>query len=144
MPTSNVFRRGISTHPYSIYVMGKINILPSPLHIPHGVIPRHSTRPQARDRASRQPTPQKEVPRRREEEELPKRATCSGERMVKKATTRSPPTTSPSNQDSKRFEEELAKAMDMSRKEMKKGDKEELLQLKKYLKRAYMTKSRRP
>ena len=29
------------------YAMGKINILPPPLHIPHGVITKHSTRPQA-------------------------------------------------------------------------------------------------
>ena len=34
------------------YAMGKINLLPSPLHIPHGIIPKHSTRPQARDRAA--------------------------------------------------------------------------------------------
>ena len=27
--------------------MGKIDILPPPLHIPYGVIPTHSTRPQA-------------------------------------------------------------------------------------------------
>ena len=97
------------------------------MHIPHGVIPKHSTRPQARDRAARQPASCKEVPRRREEEELPKRATQSGERMAKKATISSPPSTSPFDQDRKKFEEELAKAVDLSKKEMKKGDEEELL-----------------
>ena len=109
------------------YAMGKIDILPSPLHIPHGVIPKHSTRPQARDSVARQPATPKEVPKRKEEDELPKRATRSSERTARKATTSSPPTTSPLDQDSKKFEEELAKAMDLSQKEMKKGDKEELL-----------------
>ena len=56
---------------------------------------------------------------------MKKRATCGGEREVKKATQRSPPTTSPSDK-SKRFEEELRKAMDMSQKEVRKGDGEEI------------------
>ena len=51
------------------YAMGKINILPLPLHIPYGVIPRHSTRPQARDRPAREPAPRKEMPKRRVEKE---------------------------------------------------------------------------
>ena len=33
---------------------------------------------------------------------------------------------SPSNQDNKKFEEEVAKAMKISKEELKKGDKEEL------------------
>ena len=79
------------------YAMNKINLLSSPFHIPHGIIPRHSTRPQAWDRAARQPPPKKEVPKRKDEEELPRRATRSGERTTKKATKDSPPTTSPSD-----------------------------------------------
>ena len=97
------------------YAMNKVHLLPAPLHIPQGVIPRNSTRPQTRDRAARPPPPKKEVPKRREEEEVKKRATRSGEREEKKATPTSPPTTSPSD-ESKRFEEELRKAMDMSEK----------------------------
>ena len=64
---------------------------------------------------------------------MPKRATHSGERTAKKAAKDSPPTTSPLD-ESKKFEEELAKAMDLSQKEMKKGDEEELMLLKKVLK----------
>ena len=104
------------------YAMGKINILPPPLHIPHGVIPTHSTRPQAQDRPTREPAPQKEMPKRHTKEEVPRRATRSGERMAKKAAKSSPPSSSPSDKDDKRFEEELAKAMDISKKEMKKGN----------------------
>ena len=107
------------------YAMNKIDLLPAPLHIPHGIIPWHSTRPQARDRAACQPPPKKEVPKRREEEEVMKRATCSGKREVKKAAPTSPPTTLPSDK-SKRFEEDLRKAINLSEKEVKKGDKEEL------------------
>ena len=53
---------------------------------------------------------------------------------AKKDTISSPPLTSPSNQNSKKFEEEIAKSIDLSKKELKKGDKEELLQLKRVLK----------
>ena len=60
-------------------------------------------------------------------------ATRSGEREVKKAIPLSPPTTSPS-EETQRFEEELRKAMDLSKKEVKKGDEEELQLLKKLLK----------
>ena len=107
------------------YAMNKINLFSAPLHIPHGIIPRHSTRPQAWDRAAQPPPPKKEVPKRKEEDEMTKRATRSSEREVKKAATRLPPTTSPS-EESKKFEEELARAMDLSQKETKKGDEEEL------------------
>ena len=54
------------------YAMNKINLLLEPLHIPHGIIPRHSTRPQAWDKTTRPPPPKKEVPKRREEEEMTK------------------------------------------------------------------------
>ena len=59
--------------------MGKIDLLPPPLHIPYGVIPKHTTRPQARDRLAREQAPQKEVPKRYVEEEMPRRTIRSGE-----------------------------------------------------------------
>ena len=60
-------------------------------------------------------------------------ATRSGEREVKKTIPMSPPTTSPF-EETKHFEEELRRAMDLSKKEVKKGDEEELQLLKKVLK----------
>ena len=44
--------------------MGKID-LPPPLHIPYGVIPKHTTRPQACDRPTRELAPRKEMPKKR-------------------------------------------------------------------------------
>ena len=52
-------------------------------------------------------------------------ATRSGEREVKKTILVSPPTTSPS-EETRNFEEELRRAMDLSEKEVKKGGEEEL------------------
>ena len=60
-------------------------------------------------------------------------ATRSGEREVNKTIPLSPPTTSPS-EETRHFEDELRRAMDLSEKEVKKGDKEELQLLKKVLK----------
>ena len=78
------------------YAMDKIDLLPSPLHIPHGVIPRHSTRPQVWDRATQQPAPKKEVPKKKEDER--KMANRSGVKEEKKAVPVSPPTSSPSEE----------------------------------------------
>ena len=108
------------------FAMGKIDILPLPLHIPYGVIPKHTTRPQARDRPAREQAPQKEIPKRSAKEEMPRRTTRSGERLPKKALESSPPSSSPSNQENKKYEEDLAKAMKISKEELKKGDEEEL------------------
>ena len=66
-------------------------------------------------------------------EEAKKMATRSGEREEKKTIPVSPPTTSPS-EETKLFEDELRRAMDLSEKEVKKGDEEELQLLKKVLK----------
>ena len=63
--------------------------------------------------------------------------------MAKKATKSSPPSTSPSDQDNKKFEEELAKAMEISKKELKKGNEEELQQLKQVLKASLQDKIKR-
>ena len=60
-------------------------------------------------------------------------ATRSGEREARKTIPALPPTTSPS-EETKHFEEELRRAMELSEKEKKKGDKEELQLLKKVLK----------
>ena len=70
MPTSYVFGEVLVLTRIVYFAMGKINILPPPLHIPHGINPRHSTRPQARDKLARELAPCKEMPTRRVEEEL--------------------------------------------------------------------------
>ena len=46
------------------FYMGKMDTLPPPLHIPYGIIPKHTTRPQAHDRPPREQAPQKEAPKR--------------------------------------------------------------------------------
>ena len=59
-----MYLRGVLVLTRIVYfAMGKIDILPPPLHIPHGVIPKHSTRPQARERPAREPAPCKEMPK---------------------------------------------------------------------------------
>ena len=110
--------------------MNTVHLLPAPLHIPQGIIPKHSTRPQSRDRAAKPQPPRKEVPKREEERKM---VTRSGEREGKKTIPVSPPTTSPF-EETKHFEDKLRKAMELSKKEKKKGDEEELQLLKKVLK----------
>ena len=107
------------------YALNIMHMLPAPLHIPQGVIPRHSTRP--RDRASKPQAPKKEVPKKKEEER--KMATRSGVKEEKKTVPISPPTSSPSN-ETKHFEDELRKAMALSEKEQRKANEEELQLLK--------------
>ena len=106
--------------------MGKIDLLPPPLHIPYGVIPKHTTRPQACDRLAREQAPQKEVPHCCVEEEVPRRTTRSKERLAKKISKSSPTSSSSSDHENKKYKEELAQAMKISKEELKKGDKEEL------------------
>ena len=108
------------------FVMGKLALLPPPLHIPHGVIPKHTTRPLARDKPAREKLPRKEVPQRHTQEDAPRRTTRSGERQARKALESSPAPSSPFDQEAKKYEEELAQAMRISKEELKKGDEEEL------------------
>ena len=112
------------------FAMGKLALLPPPLHIPHGVTPKHTTRPLAHGRPAREQAPQKEVPQRHAHEDVPRRTTRSGERQARKASKSSPAPSSPSDQEAKKYKEELAQAMRVSREELKKGDEEELQQLK--------------
>ena len=98
------------------YAMNTMHLLPAPLHIPQGIIPKHSTCPQSQDKAAKPQHPKKEIPKR---EEAKKMATRSSEREVKKTIPVSPPTTSPS-EETKHFEDELRRAMDLSEKEVKK------------------------
>ena len=106
--------------------MGKLALLPPPLHIPYGIIPKHTTRPQAHDSPTREQAPQKEVPQRHAQEDVPRRTTRSGERLARKASKSSPTPSSPSNQENKKYEEELDQAMKITKEELKKGDEEEL------------------
>ena len=66
------------------------------------------------------------MPKRHTEEEMPRQTTRSGKRRAKKATEGFPPSSSPFDQENKKYEEELTKAMKISKEELKKGDEEEL------------------
>ena len=77
------------------FAMGKLALLPPPLHIPYGIIPKHTTRPLAYDKPAREQIPQKEVPQRHAHEGVPRRTTRSGERQACKASKSFPASSSP-------------------------------------------------
>ncbi|MCH8207980.1 MAG: hypothetical protein IIA62_02820, partial [Nitrospinae bacterium] len=67
-------------------------------------------------------------------EVIPRRTTRSKERLARKYSESSPASLSPSNQENKKYKEELAQAMKISKEELKKGYKEEVQLLEKVLK----------
>ena len=106
--------------------MGNITLLPLPINILEGVIPRHTTRPAPLDMPKKPTIPQKTAQRMPHQGESSRMSTKS-EPTKKKVVPKIPLalSSSSSNEEANRFQEDLTKAMkiSMSADEEKNGDK---------------------